>query len=344
MTGLVAPVAAMLASTVVALPGPAGADQVATLRQQAARLSADLLQEQLAVGSYQHALGVATAAVAADDAAIATTQQAISRDDAKVTAARRTLARQVVNAYVDNNPANSGVVGALFSSDQRTVATRYEYQQVADGDLSVSMAQLRTAETVLVAHQSALRQHQAADQATRADAAHLESQAAATQQTIAQQSATVTGQLAVAVQAQQAQQAATAAAAIRAAQASAAPSSPARSTAGHTSSTTPPTTSSTAGAPASGPSQASADPALNAYLQCVVQRESHGDYTVVSSNGLYMGAFQFSQSTWNVAARLAGLPGLVGTPPNLASKADQDTLAIALYAADGEQPWLGDCT
>jgi hypothetical protein len=56
-----------------------------------------------------------------------------------------------------------------------------------------------------------------------------------------------------------------------------------------------------------------------------------------------MGAFQFSQSTWNEAAQLAGLPGLVGVPPNDASKADQDTLAIALYDADGEQPWYDPC-
>jgi hypothetical protein len=74
----------------------------------------------------------------------------------------------------------------------------------------------------------------------------------------------------------------------------------------------------------------------------VVQAESGGDYQAVSPNGLYMGAFQFSQPTWNYAARAAGLPGLVGVHPNLASKASQDTVAVALYALDGEQPWLGD--
>ena len=55
-----------------------------------------------------------------------------------------------------------------------------------------------------------------------------------------------------------------------------------------------------------------------------------------------MGAFQFSQPTWNTAAQAAGRPDLVGVPPNLASKADQDTVAVALYALDGQQPWLGD--
>ena len=56
-----------------------------------------------------------------------------------------------------------------------------------------------------------------------------------------------------------------------------------------------------------------------------------------------MGAFQFSQPTWNEAAGLAGLPALVGVRPNTATKADQDTLAVALYNADGRQPWYDPC-
>jgi resuscitation-promoting factor RpfB len=73
-----------------------------------------------------------------------------------------------------------------------------------------------------------------------------------------------------------------------------------------------------------------------------VQAESGGNYGAVSPNGDYMGAFQFSQSTWNMAAQAAGLPFLVGVPPNQATKAEQDTVAVALYSLDGERPWLGD--
>ena len=73
-----------------------------------------------------------------------------------------------------------------------------------------------------------------------------------------------------------------------------------------------------------------------------MQAESGGNYAAVSPGGTYMGAFQFGQSTWNLAAQAAGLPGLVGVPPNTASRADQDTVAVALYALDGQQPWLGD--
>ena len=84
------------------------------------------------------------------------------------------------------------------------------------------------------------------------------------------------------------------------------------------------------------------DPALNPFLACVVQAESGGNYGIVSPNGLYMGAFQFSQPTWNSAAAAAGLGLLVGVHPNQATKAEQDTVAVALFALDGQQPWLGD--
>ena len=93
--------------------------------------------------------------------------------------------------------------------------------------------------------------------------------------------------------------------------------------------------------PSANPYPGLADPALNAFLTCVVQAESGGNYGVLSPGGYYMGAFQFSQSTWNVAAQAAGRPDLIGVPPNQASKADQDTLAVTLYSLDGERPWLG---
>ena len=60
------------------------------------------------------------------------------------------------------------------------------------------------------------------------------------------------------------------------------------------------------------------DPPLPPFLQCVLQRESGGDYQAVSPDGLYRGGFQFAQGTWNTAAQLAGLPQLVGVLANTA--------------------------
>jgi hypothetical protein len=177
------------------------------------------------------------------------------------------------------------------------------------------------------------------------------------------QQAQVTGQLATAVAQQQAAQAAAAAAAVQAAQNEATARAQAAAAVSHAPSTTQapaptqtqapaPTqtqapaasTPAPAPAPAAAPSGNSTDPALNPFLQCVVQHESGGNYGAVSPNGQYMGAFQFSQASWNEAAEAAGRPDLVGVPPNLASKADQDTMAVTLYSLDGQAPWVDGCS
>ncbi|MGD9754662.1 MAG: transglycosylase family protein [Acidimicrobiia bacterium] len=76
------------------------------------------------------------------------------------------------------------------------------------------------------------------------------------------------------------------------------------------------------------------DAALAALRSC----ESHGNYAAVSAGGLYRGAYQFAQSTWNsVASRWA--PHLVGVDPAAAAPADQDAMARALHAERGWAPW-----
>ncbi len=228
-----------------------------------------------------------------------------------------------------------------------------EYSSIAEGNINTAIDQLRTAQGSLQARQSALRRQQAIDQVDQSREATYLGQADQTEQQLASLQATVTGQLAAAVAQQAASQAAAAAAAVAAAQHSAASPAPvtrssgAASTSSSASQTTtgaPPGSTTAASSPV-GTSTNVADPSLNSFLQCVVQAESGGNYGAVSPNGLYMGAFQFSQSTWNSAAAAAGLSSLVGVPPNTASKADQDAVAVALFALDGQQPWLGDrCT
>ena len=84
-------------------------------------------------------------------------------------------------------------------------------------------------------------------------------------------------------------------------------------------------------------------PSAAAFLACIRARESHGDYTAVSANGLYRGAYQFTQSSWDLAATHAGRKDLVGVPPNEASPADQDAMALELYDMLGSAPWGGAC-
>jgi len=88
--------------------------------------------------------------------------------------------------------------------------------------------------------------------------------------------------------------------------------------------------------PSIGPSDAE-------FLACVRMRESHNNYTTVSSSGNYRGAYQFNQPAWDATARHAGRPDLVGQLANLVSPADQDALALDLYHWQGSAPWGGAC-
>jgi hypothetical protein len=79
----------------------------------------------------------------------------------------------------------------------------------------------------------------------------------------------------------------------------------------------------------------------NAYLDCVRQRESRGQYGVVNASSGAGGAYQFLQSTWDNTAANAGRPDLVGVHPSQAAPADQDAMAQHLYQWQGASPWAG---
>jgi hypothetical protein len=312
----------------LALPlaaAPAGAATVAGLQAEAATLSAELIQAQLRVDGVAQQYEVAVGRVTQDQAAIATTQQQVTTDTGRVTVDHRDLLREALSSYVNTGVADG--LSQLFAANANSVPAQRAYEQIVIGDTTSTIDHLHTDEGLLRASLGVLHQQQARDRATEAQEALLTTEARQSAGQLADEEAQVTGQLAAAIAQQRASEAASAAAA--------------RAAAAGSSSTAASATTTASGQLVA--QQATTDPPLPPFLQCVVRVESGGNYGAVSPNGLYRGAFQFSQGTWNEAANLAGLPGLVGVLPNLASKADQDTLAVALYDADGKQPWLDGC-
>jgi Transglycosylase-like domain len=103
-------------------------------------------------------------------------------------------------------------------------------------------------------------------------------------------------------------------------------------------------------APVAAPTTTAAPPTTTipasaaAFLACIRMRESHNNYTAVSANGVYRGAYQFTQSSWDMAANHAGRHDLVGVLPDHASPANQDAMALTLYEWMGSAPWGGACT
>lgn len=72
----------------------------------------------------------------------------------------------------------------------------------------------------------------------------------------------------------------------------------------------------------------------NALRKC----ESTHNYRAISPSGLYRGAYQFSQQTWDWVAGIHR-PLLVGVDPINAAPAWQDVMAYTLYAMRGWDQW-----
>ncbi len=347
---------AVVGSTSASLAGtvrPAAADQVSDLKMEAAAVSQQLIRGQLQVDAYQQQVSVASARVTIDGRAVAQLGQQISRDEQLTAAKADQVRRLAIQSYIDYGTGVSSADAALFGGTQEHAQVASEYSAIAVGDISTALSELRATQQVFQAHQIELQHQLGQDRMDQARQVAFLGQANATQSQVQALQSRVTGQLAAAVSEQSAAQDAAAAAAVAAAQRSAAKApvaSPPTAAASGPSTTlpagTPGAATPTSTAPgATGGTANTVDPVLNPFLQCVVQAESGGDYSAVSPDGLYMGAFQFAQPTWNTAALAAGRADLVGIPPNRASKADQDTVAVALYSLDGQQPWLGDrCT
>jgi hypothetical protein len=306
-----------VAAATVLIPSvhSAGANTISSLQQRANALSEELVQAQLEVDGYQQQYSVASARVEADDRAIAATQARIATDRQRIASSTRAVQQLALTDYVYNGGDSSSSEAGLFSENVKTVQAADEYVDISVGDLDEAVANLHTDQKAVVAQESALEQQQARDQSAQAAQATYLGQATATSTTLSGLQKQVTGQLAAAVAAADQARAVAARAAVTAA---------VQRNSG------------------SGGGSSAGDPALNKFLLCVRYDESRGNYQAVSPNGEYMGAFQFSQPTWNYAAQAANRPDLVGVPPNTTSKADQDTVAVTLYSLDGERPWLGD--
>ena len=249
--------------------------------------------EQLQVGAYQQLYSVAAAKVAADTRVVAQTAAEIGQDERQIDGASHRLRKQAITSYMEGGAGLSGSAVAFFANGVESAQAANEYTSVAVGNIETVLDQLRAAQRTLQAHEATFERQQALDESDASQEAADLRQADDTSQQMESVQAEVIGQLAVAVADQGDALAASARRAVAAAQRGAGKA--------------PPTGATSA--------SSGSDPALNPFLQCVVQAESGGNYAAVSPDGSYMGAFQFSQPTWNIAARAAGRPDLVGVHP-----------------------------
>ena len=213
-------VVTVLSSTVFGLARPVAGDQISDAKAKAAAIEAQLSQAQNEMSALSQQYDEAQYHLSQINSSIQTTEANISTDQQQVSKDKNTLAKAAVANYITDGTASTQ--NSIFSGNQETLGATSEYNQIAEGDISLAVDQLHTAENQLNAQKAQLtsEQGQAQTQVNAEQAAVAQNQQAINQQknALAQEQ----GQIAQLVQQQQQAEAAAAAQAARQRQAAAA--------------------------------------------------------------------------------------------------------------------------
>jgi cell wall-associated NlpC family hydrolase len=198
---------------VLGLARPVAGDQISDAKAKAAAIEAQLTQAQNQMSALsqqydaaKYHLSQITSSIQTTEANIATDEQAVSKDKA-------TLSKAAVANYITNGTA--ATQNPIFSGNQQTLGASTEYNRIAEGDITLAVAKLHTAENALNAQKAQLsgEQSQAQTQVNAEQAAvSANAQAIDSQKNALSQEQ---GQIATLVKQQQDQEAA---AAVKAAQ------------------------------------------------------------------------------------------------------------------------------
>ena len=213
-------VVTVLASTVLGLARPAAGDAISDAKAKAAAIEAQLTQAQDQMSALSQQYDEAKYHLGQINSNIATTKANIATDQAQVAKDKKTLSKAAVANYITDGTASSQ--NSIFSGDQETAGAVNEYNEIAEGDISLAVDNLHTAENSLNSQVSQLsnEQQQAQTQVTaEQNAVAQNAQAVQSQKSALAQEQ---GQIAQLVQQQQEAEAAAAARAAAAKQAAAA--------------------------------------------------------------------------------------------------------------------------
>ena len=212
-------VVTVLSSTVFGLARPVGGDQISDAKAKAAAIESQLSQAQNEMSALSQQYDEAQYHLSQINSSIDTTKANIAADQQQVSKDKDTLSKAAVANYITDGTASTQ--NSIFSGNQETAGATNEYNQIAEGDISLAVDKLHTAENQLNAQEAQLtnEQGQAQTQVNVEQAAVAQNEQAINQQknALAQEQ----GQIAQLVQQQQQAEAAAAAQAARQKQAAA---------------------------------------------------------------------------------------------------------------------------
>ena len=355
-------VVTVLASTVVGLARPAAGDAISDAKAKAAAIESQLTQAQNEMSALSQQYDQAQYQLSQINSNISTTKANIATDQQQVGNDKTTLAKAAVANYISDGTA--AAQNPIFSGNEQTLGATTEYNKIAEGDISLAVDNLHTAENSLNAQVTQLQgeQSQAQTEVTaKQNAVAQNAQAVQEQKTALSQEQ---GQIAQLVQQQQQAEAAAAAKAAAARQAAAAQAAAAaaRSTASTASTATAAPSSGTA-AVVAGLSQAAAPPTAPGGAGAVQAAESQEGVPYVwggeSPKGSGSPGFDCSGLTaWSWGQVGVGLPHYSGaqmadsTPVPISDLQPGDLLFygpggsqhVAMYVGPGtmiEAPYTG---
>jgi cell wall-associated NlpC family hydrolase len=252
-------VVTVLSSTVFGLARPAAGDAISDAKAKAAAIESELTQAQDQMSALSQQYDQAQYQLSQINSNIATTRAHIAADQAQVANDKATLSKAAVANYISDGTA--AVQNPIFSGNEQTLGATTEYNKIAEGDISLAVDNLHTAESSLTTQVSQLQGEQSqaqTDVTAKQNAVTQNAQAVQEQQNALSQEQ---GQIAQLVQQQQEAQAAAAARATAARQAAAAQAAAASAAAAARTTAAAPASSSSASTTAlAGLSQAAPPP------------------------------------------------------------------------------------
>ncbi len=202
-------VVSVLSSTVFMAARPAAGDAISDAKAKAAAIEAQLTQAQNQMSALSQQYDAAQYHLTQINSSIATTKANVAADQGQVSKDRATLSKAAVANYISDGTA--ATQDPIFSGNEQTLGATDTYNKVAEGDISLAVDNLHTAENSLNVQVSQLQSEQGQAQTEVASEQQAVAQNAQAIQSQTSALAQEQGQIAQLVQEQQQAEAAAAA-------------------------------------------------------------------------------------------------------------------------------------
>ncbi len=140
-------VVSVLSCTVLSAARPAAGDAISDAKAKAAAIESELTQAQNEMSTLSQQYDEAQYHLTQINSSIATTKANVAADQTQVANDKATLSKAAVANYITDGSA--AAQNPIFSGNEQTLGATTEYNKIAEGDISLAVDNLHTAENSL---------------------------------------------------------------------------------------------------------------------------------------------------------------------------------------------------